>query len=1015
MSLLEPLLQRRRLVLTTGLLMAAAGLLSWFTMPREEDPRLASRVGMIITVYPGAEATAIERQVLEPLEDELGEVEAVKTISATARTGVLITNIQLRDATEGEEVIEAWADVEDAIDRAQREFPDGVLEPELTDDLMARQEGVVLAITGSEDLFELDDAAELVERRLLAIPTVSSIERIGAPDEQVVIELDDTEARRLGIDPLMLSSQLQSRNVTTPGGTLRVGERTVNVLPRGEFRDIDELRTTPIVLPSGAAVELGAVARVRRANSEPAKSLMRRNGQTAVGLGVIARSGIDTVSYGADVRAALADVAEEIAPLTVQEVTFQPDRVEGRLADLSESLLIGIGIVIAILFLAMGVRLGAVVGSIVPVVAFASLAVYAMGGGILHQISIAALVLALGLLVDNAIVMSEAIQVRIDSGMPRLEAALASTKELALPLGAATGTTLAAFVPMLMSAGPTGEFTRAIPVVIMLTIATSYVFAITFTPALASIILRPTVEPGAETRWSRFIGRVAPLVHARPVLVIVAAFGLVGGSGALAGFVPAQFFPEGDRNQIVVGLELPEGTHIEATNAAARTMEAALQERPDVVEVATFVGRSTPQFYYNLNRKPNAPHVAQIIVVTDSVQSVDAVQKWARTEGRRLVVDAEIEATKLAQGPPLVAPIEVRIYEDDLEELRESAEAVTRELRDISGAIEVRHDLGLGAPALEYEVDDAIAGRNRLAREQVALALLGETSGVPAGEYRADAEPQPIVIRSTAGERTPAQSLLTTDVNAPGQPAVPLAQVARESVSFRPASIRHRNRKRVATVTAQLEPGVAFSDVLATLEPALSNSPTLEANDSDWEFGGAAEGSGEANTAILMAAPIGLMLLLFFLLAEFNSFRRVGIILATVPLAATGVVPGLLIFGQPFGFMSLLGLLALVGIVVNNAIVLIDRIDSGRAEGLSLEDAVTDAVKVRARPILLTTATTVAGLLPLLVSNTTLWPPLASAMTSGLIASTLLTLAVVPSLYRILFGREARERKEALV
>lgn len=376
---------------------------------------------------------------------------------------------------------------------------------------------------------------------------------------------------------------------------------------------------------------------------------------------------------------------------------------------------------------------------------------------------------------------------------------------------------------------------------------------------------------------------------------------------------------------------------------------------------------------------------------------MQAVREYAHT----WLPEAEVVARRIEQGPPVTAPVEVRLFGEDLEDLHQAATTLSELVATIPGTVDVRHSMGLGGATIDYEVNDAVAGGFGLSRTDVALALLGQTSGLVAGQYRAGDDPVDIVIRGEGGEATDASRLGTVSVSVPAGPPVPLSAIAVETLSWEPAAVSHRDRSRIVTVASQLQAGYTFSDVLARLQPMLEQADLPESV--RVQFGGELEGSGDANAALLLTLPVGLMLLLGFLMAEFNSFRQVALILVTVPLAGAGVVPGLVFGGQPFGFMSLLGLIALIGIVVNNAIVFIDVINHQRAEGVELTQAVEHAVSQRIRPILLTTATTVLGLLPLALTESTLWPPLASAMISGLLASTVLTLFVIPALYNLMY------------
>ena len=520
----------------------------------------------------------------------------------------------------------------------------------------------------------------------------------------------------------------------------------------------------------------------------------------------------------------------------------------------------------------------------------------------------------------------------------------------------------------------------------MLTLVISYLFAVLVTPNLACRFLRARPKT-AEGLLDRLARRAGGLATRHPWRVVAAAALAVTLSGLGMGRVDQTFFPASGRDQLVVEVIHPEGTHLDETDATARALEQHLLQDPRVRAVSAFVGRSAPRFYYNLPNQPQSPHFAHEAVGPLAT----ALSAWARTH----LPEAEVIPRPLEQGPPVAAPVEVRLHGEDLGALHAAAETVMAALGAIPEARNVTHNLGLGVPAVEVEVHDGAAARRGLARRDVAVALLAQTRGLPAGSLMSEADPIPIVVRSAAGERLSPDRLASISVPSAAVGLVPLGQIAAPHVRWRPAAIHHRDRVREVAVTAHLADDATFGPVLAALQARLRTTP-LPAGVA-LAYGGAAQGSGEANTALARTAPLGALLLLLFLLVEFNSFRRVLLVLLTVPLAATGVIPGLLVADQPFGFMSLLGVIALVGVVVNNAIVLIDVIELRRRAGAPLKEAVAASVQLRARPILLTTGTTVAGLLPLAMSGSPLWPPLASAMIAGLLASTMLTLLVVPA------------------
>lgn len=1002
MKVFAALLNRHRLILTVTGMLALTGFTMWLTMVRQEDPRLPNYWGQVIARFAGADASTVERLLLEPMEDALVEVDAVKVIEATAFDEMAVLTIELRGDTK--DFTDAWDEVREALDQAHAEFPAGAGQPVLDED-QQDQDAVVLAITGSSDRLRLLAAARLLKDALLRLSTVSKVRVTADPGEQVTIKLDDAAARRVGLSAAGLADRLSARNRIIPGGSIEMGGKAVRLRPLSEFAAVEEIAKTPINLADGKAIALDEVADVHLGPTEPAPARMRVNGKIGVGLAIVPKKAVNLVAFGESVRRVLAATTPALAPLAIDVVTFQPSRTATRLNDLSRSLATGMMIVAGVLVTTMGLRLGLLVAAVVPLVTLSSLAIFAWGGGVLHQMSIAAFVLALGMLVDNAIVVVENVQWRLDRHQDAPAAVVAAVRELAVPLAGATATTLAAFVPMLISKGPTAVFTRTIPVIMMLTLTVSYVFAMLVTPVLARMFLKPNPQVN-RARLERLGARLARLALQHPKPVTALAVVLVLGSIVAAAGVDRQFFPAADRNQLVVDVKLTEGAHLDATDNATRVLEEALLARADVTGVASFMGRSAPKFYYNISRIPYSPHFAQLIVATRSQADIERVVKAVGELARQSLPGIEVIPRRLEQGPPVQAPVEVRLFGDRFDNLHATAVRVSEALAQIPGSRDVRHDLGPGVPTIRFEVDDAAAARFGLTRADVARTLYGRTRGLSVGELYVGDDPIPVVVRSSQGERMPAESLESLDLPTPDGRLIPLSQVARLSTAWSPTAIKHRDGRRVVTISSQLAPGVAFNQVLAALEPRLAamNIPA----DVSVAFGGAAETAGEANSALMMSLPIGMLLLIGVLLAEFNSFRRVGLVLMTVPLSAAGVVPGLLIGHQPFGFMSLLGVFALVGIVVNNAIVLLEVIEARRLEGAAVDQAVIDAVQRRIRPILLTTATTVAGLLPLAFSASTLWPPLASAMISGLLASTLLTLVVLPAVYRLLFGADNR-------
>jgi multidrug efflux pump subunit AcrB len=999
MSWINAALDRRRLVLATVLLLSILGALAWFTMNRQEDPFFPYRYAQVVVQWPGAEPAEIERLILDPVEEELAQVEDVVEIIGAARLGVAVLTVGLDQTIYDTDA--AWDRVRVALERAEARFPADAGTPRLNDRSMDAH-GIVLAITGSNDLLELLDAARQLRRDLFRITDISRIDLLADPGEQLLVRIEPARATAADLPPGALIEQLAERNETVAGGSLDVDGRSLLINPASDFGDLDELRSTPIRVGDGSLLPLSELASIQIVPREPATERMWMDGRAAIGLGiVIPDDSVNTVTFGRQVRALLEELEPAYAPLAIEEMFYQPRWVEQRLSELGRSLAIGVATVALVLLLFMGLRLGLLVASLLPLVTFSALAVFALGGGVLHQMAIAGMVIALGMLVDNAIVMAENLQYHLDRGLRRTAASAAAVRELAGPLTAATGTTLAAFAPLLLSRGDTADFTRGIPIMVMLVLTVSLVYALIVTPLSGSLVLRPQQQSDRRNEVFATLGRrLGGLAIARPAAVLLVTLAMVIGAGLLGQFLPRDFFPSTDRNQLIVDLHFPEGTRTEHSALQARGLADTLRERSDVEAVHVFAGSSGPRFFYNLMEIPSSPHRARLVVISTDQRDLPRLMEDLRRDAPAAIPEAQVIAHRLGQGPPIEAPVEIRLFGRDPDALYEAALTVMRVLRQVPGAEDVRHRLGTGMPSLDFEIDTAEAARFGVSRAEIARLLADATLGRSFSTWRNGREPIDMRIRAPEGERFAAEALAGLQVRAADGRQVPLTQFVRPRLSFQPAVIEHRDLRRLTAVLAETGEG---STVYTILDEFMARMADERLPDSvELVVGGAAAEAGDANTALFSALPIGVVLLLAFLLWQFNSFRLTGLVLVTVPLAAVGVIPGLLLAGQPFGFTAMLGVVALVGIVVNNAIVLLDRAEQERKEhGRPLDEAIQAAVERRTRPILMTTTTTVLGLLPLTLTESTLWPPMAWAIISGLIASTALTLLVIPALYRL--------------
>ncbi|TGK05192.1 hypothetical protein EHQ53_16230 [Leptospira langatensis] len=1002
MKFSELIFKYRKITLSLVFTLGFLGLVSWITMPREEDPRLSDFRGVVTVIYPGSTATEMQRLVVERIEDELSEIEEIKETQVTVRSEFALLRIDLRDSVTGTKVDTAWRKVESALDVAYSKFPQGTYKPKL-DRNVNQQDAFIFAITGSEDPLLLLDFAEKLEEELSSLPLVAKVNIFGDPGKQISINVDDSILEKYGLNYEQILRALRESNRNIPSGSVRIDAQRVNIETNSGFKSLEEIRQFPILLNSGNVVLLGEMAKVVRSPDFPIKEKMFLNGRPGIAIGVVPKAEISLLDFGKQVRSKVDLQKKKNANLKIEEISVQPDYVKSRLDNLSANLFFGILIVAAVLILGMGFRIGLLVALLVPVISLISLGLYGIGGGVLNQMSISAFVMALGLLIDNVIVVVEGIQEKLDEGADLGKASKETIDEFIIPLASATGTTVAAFLPMLGASGTVADFTRSIPTVAILCLIVSYFFAIFVTPNIAQAFLKK----GSAKQW-KFTERlgewVASIVISRSKSLFLFATVAVAITGIAFGLLPKKFFPYADRNQLVVSIELPEGTHLDETTKIALKLEEGIRGLKGLRATATFVGRSTPRFYYNLNRLPNAPHIAQILVTADDFSAARKMIPFIEKSASELLPSVNVIVRELQQGPPVNAPIEIRLVGDNEEELIRSSENVLSIVKNLEGTRNVVRDVGIGSPNIRFSINDASAARFGLTRREVTSALLGRTIGLDAGEYRWEKEPIPIRLRSEEGDEISLERLRKAYVAQTRNSSLDVSHLSSEELLWKPSVFHHYNRRLSVSVTSELSNGASYTKVISEFKEKLKGLNLPEGI--EVIFGGEAQASGEANTAILRAVPLALILFLGSLLFEFNSFKEVGIILVTIPLSFIGIVPGLLLSGNAFGFMSLIGSLALVGIVVNNGILIIDHMKISIASGISPEEATRLAIQRRIRPILLTTATTIAGMLPLAFSNATLWPPFAWSIVSGLLVSTALTLFIVPSLY--LIGKRTR-------
>ena len=1003
-----------RITLVVVGLLLISGVLAYLGLPKAQDPGFTIRTVVITTRLPGASPERVELLVTDKIEKKIQEMPEVDAILSESRTGISIITVNfLETYTEMRPIFD---DLRRKVESITGDLPQGTVPPEVNDEF-GDVFGSVYALTGEGfDNAELKTIADEIRDDLLKIPEVAKVEIHGAQEEAIFVEYSNARLTELGLSPQRLAAALAGVNILSSGGNVVSGRERIALEPTGNFESVADLARTTISLPGGGVAYLGDIADVVRGYQDPPRSLARSNGTSALAIAVSMREGGDILKLGEILNQRVPELESQYPwGITLDRIWFQAELVKTNVNSFVSSLLQAVGIVVLVMVAFLGLRTGMVVAALIPTAIIITFFVMQQFGIDINQISLSALIIALGLLVDNAIVMVESVLVKREEGKGALEAAVESGKELKTPLLISSLTTGAAFMPIALAESAVGEYTSDIFYVVTITLLVSWVVSMTFIPLLTTWAIRvPEGKEGGESysgagyrTYRRIL--LSALRH-RVVFgaaVVLVFFAAIRGLG----WVP-QVFIEPSEDPVFTGnFELPLGTSIEASEAVIADIDAFVRrtyvdaDPPMLENWLTYIGNGGPRFYLSLS--PPNPNPANSFFVGSTTEGryVETVINGIADYARVHHPDLSVKLSRLENGPPVGYPITVRLAGENVENLYRVADEVTDWLLDQADVLSVKNSWGLQTKKLVVEVDQDRAQRAGVTSEEVAYSLKASLTGIDMTQYREGDKLIPVTLRTVAADRQDISKLegLSVYSQATGQ-AVPLEQVADVRLAFEPGVIERRDRVRTLSLKTQLKDGFTAADVNSRLVPWLEQSRSGWPAGVTFEIGGEAEESGDANASIAAKLPLGIMIIVLLLVFQFNSVRRPIIILATIPLGLIGVTIGLLIAQSSFGFFTILGIISLAGIIINNAIVLIDRIQIERDElGKDHDVAVVDACIQRLRPIMLTTATTVMGMLPLWWGGTAMFEPMAVSIIFGLLFATLLTLLVVPVLYSALF------------
>ena len=1011
MSLTQASLDNNRITATVLVMLIYAGVTAYFSLPQQMDPGFTVRTVQIVTRFPGASPERVEQLVADPIEQAIQAMPELDFVASNSRTGVSIITASFRE--EFKNVRPIFDDLRRKVEAV--ELPEGVGRPVVNDEL---GDIYPIVFTVSADGFsdaQVKDIAKNIRDQLLLIDGVGRVAILGEQEERIFVEFKDARLSSLGLSPQNIQQSLSARNIILPGGEVEIGPETLALEPSGNFDSISDIERTIIRRPDGRLIYLEDLAEVRRANVDPPQGIVTSNGYPAIALFINMSDGYNLVDLGARMREFFDDL-QKYYPHGVDFdlAFFQPKDVEQRVSDFMSNVIQAVVIVLSTMLVTLGLRTGLIVSSLIPAAMVITIFAISLTGETINQMSLAALIIALGLLVDNAIVVSESVMVAMQNGASAYRAAIDSCKELQIPLFVSSLTTASAFLPIYLAESAVGEYTGALFIVVSITLLVSWLLALTMIPLLCVLFMRVPKEVVVESYDSllyRVYRWVLMFVLNWRILSLAAVLAIYFGTLPLWGLVPNIFFPEEERPFFMAKFELPPGSSMKATQDMSKRIDRFIEDElktgqdknEGVMSWTTFIGETPQPFRLGYSPSPSQGGYCELMVNVTSVPATYKVMDRLQRFAYEALPDAKTHIRMLSTGPAVDKPIQIRISGTRMSSIYKIVDSVKEELRAIPGVVNVGDDWGSRTKKLNVTIDSERALRSGVSHQDVAHSVQTVVSGMTATHYREGDESIPVVLRSIEEERRNIDRIKTVSVFSQNGPR-PLSQVADLELKIEPASILRRARNRTVTVEAEVSKGRTASEAFLAIRPWLEAEEKKWPLGHRWEFGGEFESSEKANASIGVKLPIAGMVILLLLVWQFNSLRKTVIVLSSIVLAMIGVVLGLVIFDASFGFMTLLGVISLAGIVINNAIVLIDRIRIEIEDnGLAPEVAVVHAAQQRLRPILLTTATTVASLIPLYLTGGLMWQPMAVAIMSGLVFSTFLTLLVVPLLYALLF------------
>ncbi|MDC4409972.1 efflux RND transporter permease subunit [Acinetobacter baumannii] len=1032
-NLSEWALNNKGIVLYFMLLLGIIGAISYSKLSQSEDPPFTFKVMVVQTYWPGATAKEVSTLVTDRIEKELMTTGQYDKIMAYSRPGESMVTFVAKDSLTSAQIPDVWYNVRKKVNDIRHELPSGVQGPFFNDEF-GDTFGNIYVLTGKDfDYALLKEYADRLQLQLQRVKDVGKVELIGLQDQKIWIEISNTKAVQLGIPVSAIQEALQKQNSMASAGFFETGTDRIQIRVSGQLQSVEDIKKMPLLV-GDKTIQLGDVADVYRGFSQPAQPRMRFMGDNGIGIAVSMRKGGDIIALGKNLETEFAQLQKTLPlGMKLQKVSDQPVAVQRSIHEFVKVLAEAVIIVLLVSFFSLGFRTGLVVAFSIPLVlamTFAGMNLFDVG---LHKISLGALILALGLLVDDAIIAVEMMAIKMEQGYSRIKAAGFAWKTTAFPMLTGTLITAAGFLPIATAQSSTGEYTRSIFQVVTIALLVSWVAAVLFVPYLGEKLLPDFTKTGHQAPWYvRLWARITKKSQPQTVAisqdhhydpyqssfylrfrkmvefcvtyrktVIATTVGIFVLSVLMFKMVPQQFFPPSNRAEILVDLKLEEGASLTATEQAVKKVEQFLSKQKGIDNYVAYVGTGSPRFYLPLDQQLPQASFAQFVVLASSLDDRDEIRRSLETQIKQLLPQVRTRVSLLENGPPVGYPLQYRVSGEDLNLVRKEAQQVARVISENPNTTNVHLDWGEPSKIISIQIDQDRARQMGVSSLDLANFLNASITGSAIEQYREKRELIEIRLRGDKAERVEVASLASLAVPTANGTTVPLAQIAKIEYKFEDGLIWHRNRLPTITVRADIRTNLQPATVVGELAESMDKLRAELPSGYLIEVGGTVEESARGQSSVNAGMPLFLAVVMTLLMIQLKSLSRATIVFLTAPLGLIGVVLFLLLFNKPFGFVAMLGTIALSGMIMRNSLILIDQIEQDRQAGHPTWEAIIDATVRRFRPIILTALAAVLAMIPL--SRSIFFGPMAVAIMGGLIVATLLTLFFLPALYAAWF------------